>query len=71
MDWDQIKAGWQHYKVLARIRWGRISPEEFDLIAGRRELLVGQIHDIYGVSGDAAQMQVESWQGQQKEPPST
>jgi len=68
MDWNRIKADWTRYKVLARIRWGRISAEEFDLIAGRRELLAGQIHDVYGVSGDAAQMQIESWMAQQVEP---
>jgi len=67
MDWNRIKADWTRYKVLARIRWGRISAEEFDLIAGRRELLAGQIHDVYGVSGDAAQMQIESWMAQQVE----
>jgi uncharacterized protein YjbJ (UPF0337 family) len=66
MEWDLIKADWQHYKVLARARWGRISVEELDLIAGRRELLAGQIRDVYGITGDAAQMQVESWQGQQR-----
>jgi uncharacterized protein YjbJ (UPF0337 family) len=71
MEWELIKAGWQHYKVLARARWGRISVEDFDLIAGRRELLAGQIHDVYGVSGDAAQMQIESWQAQQREPGTT
>ena len=67
MEWERIKADWTRYKVLARIRWGRISAEEFDLIAGRRELLAGQIHDVYGVSGDAAQMQIESWMSQQVE----
>ena len=68
MEWDRIKADWDRYKVLARIRWGRISAEELDLIAGRRELLAGQIHDVYGVSGEAAQMQIESWMAQQQEP---
>jgi uncharacterized protein YjbJ (UPF0337 family) len=71
MEWDRIKADWTRYKVLARVRWGRISEEEFDLIAGRRELLAGQIHDVYGVSGDAAQMQIESWMAQQAEPGAT
>ena len=68
MEWNRIQAQWQHYKILARIRWGRISVEEFDLIGGRRELLAGQIHDVYGVSGDAAEMQITSWMAQQHEP---
>ena len=71
MEWNRIKDQWEHYKVLARIRWGRISAEEFDLIAGRRELLAGQIHDVYGVTGDAAQMQITAWMAQQQEPAAT
>ena len=68
MEWSLIEAGWQHYKVLVHIRWGRISAEDLDLIAGRRELLALHIHQIYGVSKEAAQMQLESWQGRQSEP---
>ena len=68
MDWTLIEANWQHYKVLVHIRWGRITPEDLDVIAGRRDLLALQIHQVYGVSRDAAQMQLESWQGIQTEP---
>lgn len=68
MNWDRIQANWQHYKVIARVRWGRISADEFDLIAGRREALAGQIQEVYRVSPEMAHQQVESWQGQQQEP---
>jgi len=68
MDWERIQGNWQHFKVVARVRWMRISAEEFDVIAGRREALAGRIQEVYRVSLGAAQMQLESWQGQQKEP---
>ena len=68
MDWQRIQGNWQHYKVLARMRWPRISADEFDLIEGRLEVLAGQIQEVYGVSNDAARMQIESWQGQQRAP---
>lgn len=68
MDWSFIQANWQHYSVLAHLRWGRICAADLDLIRGRRELLAAHIQQIYGISANAAQMQVESWQGQQREP---
>jgi len=68
MDRERIRANWQHFKVHARSRWAKISADQFDLIAGRREQLVGRIHEVYGISPGMAQMQVESWQGQQREP---
>jgi len=68
MDWERIRANWQHYKALARQRWARLSAADLDIIAGRRELLAAHIQQTYGISKDAAQMQLESWQGQQREP---
>ena len=68
MEWERIKANWPHFKVLARVRWRLISAEEFELIDGRREALARQIAEVYRVSQGMAQMQLESWQGQQREP---
>jgi uncharacterized protein YjbJ (UPF0337 family) len=68
MDWDRIQANWVHFKEVARTRWVRITADEFDLIGGRREQLAGHIQEVYGISIETAQMQVESWRGQQREP---
>src|SRR2546428_13977984 len=68
MDWERIAGNWKHYKQSVRQRWGRITEEELDLIGGRRAQLAAHIQELYGISKDAAQMQLESWQGIQTEP---
>ncbi len=68
MDWARIQAEWQHYKGLVHLRWMKLSAADLDIIAGRRELLAAHIQQTYGISKGAAQMQLESWQGQQREP---
>ena len=68
MDWARIEAEWQHYKALVGQRWARLTAADLDIIAGRRELLAVHIQQTYGISTNAAQMQLESWQGQQREP---
>lgn len=68
MDWARIQADWQHYKALVHLRWMKLSAADLDIIAGRRELLAAHIQQTYGISKNAAQMQLESWQGQQREP---
>jgi uncharacterized protein YjbJ (UPF0337 family) len=68
VDWKRIEINWAHYKLLAAKRWAQITADEFDLIGGRRDDLAGHIAEVYRISKDAAQMQVESWQGQQREP---
>ena len=68
MDWELIQADWPHYSALAGQRWARLTAADLDIIAGRRELLAAHIQQTYGISKNAAQMQLESWQGQQREP---
>jgi uncharacterized protein YjbJ (UPF0337 family) len=68
MDWERIAGNWQHYKASVRRRWARITEAELDLIAGRRAQLAAHIQKLYGISTGAAQMQLESWQGMQREP---
>ena len=63
MDWAVVEANWSHYRNVAKARWTRITAEELDAIGGRREQLALRIHEIYGISKGAAQMQLESWQG--------
>lgn len=67
MNWERIEASWTHYQESARRRWAKLSREDVERIAGSRAALVALIVKAYGVSHDSAQMQVESWQGQQEE----
>ena len=68
MDWESISANWQHYKSLAQLRWTKLTWQEVDRIAGRREALVAHLSSLYGISRDSAQMQLESWQGRLRAP---
>ena len=68
MDWESIAANWAHYKSSVRLRWGRFTEAELDAIGGRRGLLAAHIERVYGISANAAQTQLESWQGVQQEP---
>lgn len=61
MDWSTIEGNWQRYKASAHARWGEITLDELDLIAGRRERLIGQIHAVYGLSPEEARAQVRRW----------
>ena len=67
MEWERIAANWPHYKLSAKLRWARISDAELAAIDGRRAQLAAQIREVYGISENAAQMQLESWQGRQSE----
>ena len=68
MEWERIASNWAHFKASAKLRWARITDAELEAIGGRRTHLAAQICEVYGISENAAQMQLESWQGVQEDP---
>jgi uncharacterized protein YjbJ (UPF0337 family) len=62
MDWDRISGNWAHWRDRVRERWGRLTNDELDVIAGRREQLVGRIQKAYGIAQDEAERQLRNWE---------
>lgn len=62
MNWEQIEGNWQHFKGHAREQWGKLTDDHLDKIAGRRDQLVGNIQEHYGVAKEAADAQVRDWE---------
>jgi uncharacterized protein YjbJ (UPF0337 family) len=63
MDWESIKANWLEYKLNAKSRWARLSRDDLERIAGRREQLLGRLRELYGMDELEAQQQLAAWQG--------
>lgn len=61
MNWDRIEGNWKQFKGLARQQWGRLTDDELDLIAGKRDELAGRLQESYGLARDEAERQVDAW----------
>jgi len=61
MNWDTIEGNWRQLKGKAREQWGKLTDDDLDRLGGKREQLVGRIQELYGISRDEAQRQVEDW----------
>jgi uncharacterized protein YjbJ (UPF0337 family) len=68
MNWDRIEGNWQQFKGTARQQWGKITDDQLDVIAGKRDLLAGRIQESYGVSKEEAEKQLSAWQQAQQDP---
>lgn len=62
MNWDQIQGNWKQVIGRAKEQWGKLTEDDLDVIAGRREQLSGIIQERYGVAKDDAEKQVAEWQ---------
>lgn len=68
MNWDRIEGRWKQMKGTVKEKWGKLTDDEFDQIAGNKDKLVGKIQERYGVSKDKAQDEVDQWANTYQEP---
>ena len=62
MNWDRIEGNWKQFKGNARQQWGKLTDDQLDVVAGRRDLLLGRIQELYGISKDETEKQLTEWQ---------
>jgi uncharacterized protein YjbJ (UPF0337 family) len=61
MNWDQVEGKWKQMKGEVKTRWGKLTDDDLDVVAGQRDKLVGKIQERYGVAKDQAQREVDDW----------
>lgn len=61
MNWDQLAGQWRQYKGKAKEKWGKLTDDDFDVINGKRDQLVGKIQERYGIAKEKAEEEVDSW----------
>ena len=67
MNWDQLEGNWKQFTGSARARWGRLTDNDWAVIAGKKDQLVGRIQERYGVAKAEAEMQADAWSRSLKE----
>ena len=61
MNWDQIEGKWKQFKGSVKQKWGKLTDDDLDFIAGQKDVLVGRIQERYGLKKEEAMRQVEEW----------
>ena len=52
MNRDWLEGNWKQARGKVRERWGKLTDDDLDVIAGRRDQLVGRIQELYGTTRD-------------------
>jgi uncharacterized protein YjbJ (UPF0337 family) len=61
MDWDRIEGNWKQFKGQVKEQWGKLTDDELDEIAGRRDQLEGKIQERDGLAKDQVRDDVDTW----------
>jgi uncharacterized protein YjbJ (UPF0337 family) len=62
MNWDRIEGNWKQLTGQAKEQWGKLTDDDIEIVAGRRDQLAGKIQERYGVAKDVAESQIAEWQ---------
>ena len=61
MNSDQLQGKWKQMKGSVKERWGKLTDEDFNVINGQRDQLIGRVQERYGIAKQEAQKQVDEW----------
>jgi uncharacterized protein YjbJ (UPF0337 family) len=67
MNWDIIQGKWAQLKGAARTEWGKLTDDEWDQLAGNKDMLVGKLQERYGWAREEAEKRADTWAESQRE----
>jgi uncharacterized protein YjbJ (UPF0337 family) len=61
MNWDQIKGNWKQFKGKVREKWGKLTDDDLEVIAGKKDQLVGMLQERYGYEKAQAEKELDEF----------
>ncbi len=62
MNSEQMKGEWNVIKGKVREKWGKLTDDDLDVIAGKRDQLVGTLQKRYGLAKEKVEEEVKAWE---------
>ncbi len=61
MNWDQVEGNWKQLKGKAKEKWGKLTDDDFDVVAGKRDQLAGVLQKRYGYAKEQVEKQMDEF----------
>jgi uncharacterized protein YjbJ (UPF0337 family) len=61
MNTDQLSGKWKQMKGAAKQHWGKLTDDDLEVIAGKRDALIGKLQERYGMAREEAQRKADEW----------
>ena len=62
MNWNIIEGNWQQAKGRIKEQWGKLTDDDLDVIAGKRDRLLGRIQEPYGIGQEEAERRIRDFE---------
>jgi uncharacterized protein YjbJ (UPF0337 family) len=61
MNWTQIEGKWNELSGQARSQWAKLTNEDLENIAGKKDQLLGKLQQRYGLLKADAEIELDKW----------
>lgn len=61
MNWDRVEGQWKQFKGQVQQKWGKLTDDDLNQVAGHREELAGRIQERYGMAKDEAERALDDF----------
>ena len=61
MNWNIFEGRWSQLKGDMRSQWGKLTDDDLENAAGKKDKLVGILQERYGMVKDEAERQLDTW----------
>lgn len=62
MTWDQIEANWTQLSDKVRGTWRALTDDDYERIAGRRDMLLATLQNRYGITKAEAERELDAFE---------
>jgi uncharacterized protein YjbJ (UPF0337 family) len=66
MNNDILAGNWKQFKGNILEQWGKLTDDDLDVAAGRRDQIVGKLQERYGIAKDEAERQIKEFENRFK-----
>jgi len=61
MNWDEITGNWKQFSGKVKEKWGKLTDDDLQVIAGKRDQLAGMLQQRYGYEKAQAEKELEEF----------
>ena len=61
MNWDTVEGNWKELKGKIRSKWAKLTDDDLENIAGKKDVLLGRLQQHYGFKKDEAEKQLDTF----------
>lgn len=61
MNWNEVEGKWNQLKGSVREKYGKLTDDDLQVIAGKKDKFIGKLQERYGMQREQAERDVDTW----------